>query len=130
MTTYTGNSGVVRIDTNSIAEVVSFDINENADRVEDTALGDTNRTYKPGLTDVSGTITCHYDDGDTNGQVAMTAGAEVNLVLWPLGSGTGNPEWTVTATILSVQTSVQFNEIIEATFEWGAAGALTKGTQS
>jgi len=73
MTTYTGNSGVVRIDTNSIAEVVSFDINENADRVEDTALGDTNRTYKPGLTDVSGTITCHYDDGDTNGQVAMTA---------------------------------------------------------
>ena len=130
MTTYTGNSGVVRIDSNNIGEVVSFDINEAADRVEDTALGDTNRTYKAGLQDVSGTITCHWDPGDTTGQDLMTPGASVNLVLWPQGAGTGNEEWTVTATILSVQTSVTFNEIIEAVFEWAAAGALTKGVQS
>lgn len=129
MTTYTGNSGVVKIGTNTVGEVRSFTVNENADRVEDTALGDTNRTYKAGLTDVGGTIECHYDPGDTNGQVAMTPGAQVSLVLWPLGAGTGNPEWTVTATILSIVTSIQFNEIVAVTFEWGAAGTLSKGTQ-
>jgi len=129
MATYTGNDGVVKIGTNTVAEVTSFTVTENADRVEDTALGDTNRTYKSGLSDVSGTIECHYDDTDTNGQGAMTIGSEVSLVLWPIGSGTGNPEWTVTATILGINTTVQFNEIVSASFEWGAAGTLTKGTQ-
>ena len=129
MSTYTGNSGVVKIGTNTVAEVVGFSVTENADRVEDTALGDSNRTYKAGLTDVSGTIECHFDPPDTNGQVAMTAGATVSLVLWPEGSGTGNSEWTVSATVLSINTNVAFNEIISTTFEWGAAGAMTKGTQ-
>jgi len=129
MATYTGNDGVVKIGTNTVAEVTSFTVTENADRVEDTALGDTNRTYKSGLSDVSGTIECHYDDTDTSGQGAMTVGSTVSLVLWPLGAGTGNPEWTVSATILGINTTVQFNEIIGASFEWGAAGTLTKGTQ-
>lgn len=129
MATYTGNDGVVKVGTNTVAEVTSFTVTENADRVEDTALGDTNRTYKSGLSDVSGTIECHYDDTDTNGQGAMTVGSTVSLVLWPLGAGTGNPEWTVSATILGINTTVQFNEIIGASFEWGAAGTLTKGTQ-
>lgn len=129
MTTYTGDSGIVRIGTNTVAEVVSFTINENADRIEDTALGDSNRTYKAGLEEVSGTIECHWDPSDTNGQGAMTSGAEVSLTLWPQGSGSGNAEWTVTATILSIVTEVRFNEIISATYEWGAAGTLTKSTQ-
>lgn len=129
MATYTGNDGVVKIGTNTVAEVVSFSITENADRVEDTALGDTNRTYKSGLQEVSGTIECHFDDTDTNGQEAMDVGSTVSLVLWPTGAGTGNPEWTVNATILSVATNVQFNEIVSRTFEWSAAGALSKGTQ-
>ena len=129
MTTATGNSGVVKVGTNTVAEVVSFTINENADRVEDTALGDTNRTYKAGLTDVGGTVECHYDASDTNGQEAMTPGSTVSFTFWPEGAGTGNPEATVSATILSIVTTVQFNEIISRTFEWGAAGTLTWGTQ-
>lgn len=129
MSTYTGNSGVVKVGTNTVAEVTAFSVNEGADRIEDTALGDTNRTYKSGLTEVTGSIECHYDPTDTNGQVAMTAGSEVSLTLWPQGAGTGNAEWTVTATILSVNTNVTFNEIITISFEWGAAGTLTKGTQ-
>ena len=129
MTTYTGNSGVVKIGTNTVGEVVSFTVNEVADRVEDTVLGDTNRTYKSGLEEVSGTIEVRWDPGDTNGQEAMQPGDSVSLVLWPQGSGTGNVEWTVTATILSRTLNVTFNEIIGATIEWAAAGSLTKGTQ-
>ena len=130
MSTYTGNDGVVQIGGNAVGEVVSFSVTENADRVEDTVLTDTNRTYKAGLADVNGTIECRYDPGDTNGQVAMTVGATVSLVLHPQGTGSGLAEWTVSATILSINTNVQFNEIIGSTFEWGAAGTLTKGTQS
>lgn len=129
MATVTGNNGIVKVGTNTVAEVTAFTITENADRIEDTALGDSNRTYKAGLNEVSGTIECWYDSSDTNGQGAMTIGSSVSLVLWPEGSGTGNPDWTVTATILSIETSVQFNEIVTASFTWGASGALTKGTQ-
>jgi hypothetical protein len=130
MATITGNDGVVLIDTNAIAEVTSFTINENADRIEDTALGDANRTYKAGLPDVGGTIECWFDDSDTNGQEALDVGSTVNLVLRPAGTGTGLAEWTVSADILSIETSVSFNEIVQRSFSWGAAGTLTKGTQA
>ena len=130
MATVTGNDGVVLIDTNVVAEVTSFTINENADRIEDTALGDSNRTYKAGLADVSGSIECWYDKSDTNGQEAMTVGSTVNLVLRPEGTGSGLAEWTVSADVLTNETAINFNEIVTRNFTWGAAGALTKGTQT
>lgn len=129
MTTHTGNSGVAMIGANVIAEVTGYTINENADRLEDTALGDANKTYKAGDIDVGGTIDCWFDVSDTNGQEAMDVGAEVALVLRPYGTGSGLPTWTVTATILRQTSEVKRNQIISRSFEWGAAGALTKGTQ-
>ena len=130
MTATVGNDGVVRVGTNTIAELKAWSVTENADRVEDTAMGDSARTYQAGFNDVEGTIECHFDPSDTNGQEALTIGATVSLVLWPFGAGTGNPEWTVSATILGIESSGQINEIIAVTFNWAvASGTLTKGTQ-
>ena len=131
MATYTGNSGVIMIGANAIGEVRSFTIREEAPRIEDTVLGDTNRTYKADIPSVDGTIECLFDPADTNGQVAMTNGAEVSLVLRPLGTGAGKPNYTVTANITGIDgPNVQFGEMIGITYSWAAAGALTKGTQT
>jgi hypothetical protein len=131
MATYTGNSGVVMIGANAIGEVRSFTIREESPRIEDTVLGDTNRTYKADIPTVDGTIECLFDPGDTNGQAAMTNGAEVSLVLRPLGTGSGLPNYTVTANITGIDgPNVAFGEMVSVTFSWAAAGALTKGTQS
>jgi len=131
MATYTGNSGVVMIGANAIGEVRSFTIREESPRIEDTVLGDTNRTYKADIPTVDGTIECLFDPDDTNGQAALTNGAEVSLVLRPLGTGSTLPNYTVTANITGIDgPNVAFGEMVSVTYSWAAAGALTKGTQS
>lgn len=133
MATSKGDSGVVRVGSNDVGEVTSFTVNETADRIEDTALGDTNRTYLAGLAEVTGTVECWYDSseqGGATGQGALkTVGTTVSLALRPEGTGTGLPEWTVSAQITEIVTEVAFNEIIRTTFNWAAAGAMSKGTQ-
>lgn len=130
MATYTGNSGVVMIGAVTVGEVRSFTIREDAPRIEDTVLGDTNRTYLADLPVVDGTIECLYDPADTTGQGAMTNGATVSLVLRPLGTGIGKPTFTVSAVITGIEgPSVQFGELVTVNFSWAAAGALTKGLQ-
>ena len=133
MATVKGDNGVVRIGSTDVGEVTAFEINETADRIEDTALGDTNRTYKAGLADVGGSISCWYDSseqGGTTGQGALkTVGSTVSLLLRPEGTGTGLPEWQISAQITEITTSVAFNEVVSTTFTWAAAGALTKTVQ-
>lgn len=133
MTTTVGRSGTVYVGTNQVAEVRAFSINESAGRIEDTALGDSNRTYKAGLAEVSGTIECWWDKSDTNGQEAMTVGTTVSLDLRPEGDGSGLASYQVSAQITGIVldgvSSEGDGQIITRTFEWAAAGALTKTTQ-
>jgi len=49
MATHTGSEGVVYNDTNQVAEVRSFSIDEVMDTIEDTSMGDSSRSYKAGL---------------------------------------------------------------------------------
>lgn len=130
MATYTGNSGVVMAGTNAVGEVVRFTVNQQANRIDDTVLGDANRTYKSGVAEVTGTVECYYDAADT-GQSALTIGADVNLDLRPRGTGSGLPTLSVAATITGVDgPSVGYDEIITRTFTWAATGTLTSGTQT
>lgn len=130
MATYTGNDGVVLVGTSAVAEVRSFTLREDAPRIEDTVLGDANRTYKADLATVDGTIECLYDPAGA-GQTAMTIGAAVTLDLRPLGTGSGNPKLVVPVNITGIDgPNVQFGELITVTFSWAAAGALVKSSQT
>ena len=129
MTTYLGDDGVVQIGANAVAEITRFTLNESSDRIEDTVMGDANKTYKAGKPDVNGQITCRFDPGDTNGQEALTNGSTVALDLRPRGTGSGLPTYTISAQVTEIVTEVAEGEIISRTFNWAAAGPLTKGTQ-
>lgn len=128
MATVSGNSGDVYVGTNQVAEVKSFDITETDNIIEDTSMGDTSKSFKSGLNEASGTVTCHFDKSDSTGQEAMTIGAEITLNLYPEGNSTGNREISATAIITSVGVSESINEIVERSFGFTVSGAVTHGT--
>ena len=83
MANHKGSEGVVKVGTNTVAEVRDWSISITADSIEDTTMGDSARTYLSSLTSATGSVTCYWDETDTTGQGAMTAGASVTLNLYP-----------------------------------------------
>ena len=128
MATHHGKDGTVKIGANTVAEINSFSIEETADTAEKTAMGDSSKSFLVGVTTAAGTITCYWDETDTSGQGAMTAGASVSLVLYPEGASSGDTYATMTALITSVGVSVDMGDIVERAFGWQATGGVTWAT--
>ncbi len=129
MANFHGSLGVVKVATNTVAEVTSFEVSERAAFAEDTTLADTDVTYNTtNINSWSGSLTCFWDDTDTNGQEALTAGASVTLHLLPEGTTTGDEDLNGTALIEEVSVTVQKGAITERTFSFVGSGALTYGT--
>lgn len=128
MAVHKGSEGIVKIGANTIAEVKSYSVEENADTIETTSMGDSARTYVPSLTSFSGTIECHWDETDTTGQGAMTIGAEVALNLYPEGDASGNTYYSGTAIITNVSRQAAMDDIVGATYTFQGTGALTLTT--
>ena len=55
MATHTGSAGVVKLGTNTVAEVRSFTLDTTAEILEDTTLSDTSKKVQLHLSSVSGT---------------------------------------------------------------------------
>lgn len=130
MTTTTGDSGTVKSGANDVAEIRSFTVTETSDTTEDTAMGDTYRTRKPTKKDWSGSLSCWWDADDTNGQVTLSAGAEVTLHLHPEGDASGDVDITGSAIITEYTVNSDQEGIVEATFNFVGNGALTRTTVS
>ena len=128
MANHTGSEGVVKIGANTVAEVRDWSLSETADTIEDTSMGDSARTRKPGLTSASGSISAFWDEADTTGQGAMTVGAEVTLNLYPEGATSGDTYASLSAIITEAGVSASFDGMVEATFAFEANGAVTWDT--
>ena len=130
MANHKGSEGVVKIGSDTIAEVKDWSFDETADTTEDTVMGDAARTRKSTLTSASGSINAFWDETDTAGQVAMSAGSEVALKLYPEGAASGDTFYSVAAIITSVSRSATFDGMVEASFSFEANGAVTAATVS
>jgi len=129
MATHTGSEGTVHIGSAAaIAEIRSYNVNENADTIEDTAMGDTARTYKPSLTSFDGTLDVFWDETDTNGQVALAIGAEVTIKFYPEGAATGDTYYSGTAIVTSRSINASFDGMVEMSIGVQGTGALTAAT--
>lgn len=128
MATHKGSEGTVKVGANAIAEVRSFSISETGDTIEDTTMGDAARTYKPSLTSWSGSVEVYWDETDTNGQVALTVGAEVTLNVYPEGSTTGDSYLTGSAIVTGRTINSSFDGMVEASITVQGNGALTADT--
>lgn len=128
MATHTGSEGTVKVGTDAIAEIRSFSIEESADTLEDTTMGDTARTYKPSLTTFTGSIDVLWDETDTTGQGALTIGAEVTLNLYPEGDTSGDTYLTGSAIVTGRTVNSSFDGLVEMSISVQGNGALTQTT--
>ena len=128
MATHTGLAGTVKIGSDAISEIVSFSVDETNDTVEATNLTSTAKVYKALRKDATGTIECHWDETDTNGQEALDVGSEVTLNLYPEGADSGDAYYTGTAIITGASVSVTLDGIISRSFTEQFTGGLTHTT--
>lgn len=128
MTTHVGNEGEVYVGANQVAEVVGFSVSERVNLPDDSALGDDSDTHLVGSKMWDASIECHWDEGDTNGQEAMTIGASITLNLYGEGNAGGNDKMTGTATVEEITGQWQRNGVVSRTFRIKGNGALSHTT--
>jgi predicted secreted protein len=128
MATHKGSEGTVKVGSNAIAEIRSYNIDESADTLEDTSMGDSARTYKPSLTSFSGSIDVFWDETDTSGQGALDIGSEVTLNFYPEGDTAGDTYYSGSAIVTGVSRSAAFDGLVEASISVQGTGALTETT--
>lgn len=125
MATHKGSEGTVKVGSNAVAEIKSYSIEESADTLEDTSMGDSARTYKPSLSNFSGSLDVFWDETDTNGQGALSIGSEVTLNFYPEGDTTGDTYYSGSAIVTGVSRSASFDGLVEASISVQGNGALT-----
>ena len=126
MATHKGSEGIVKVGSNSVAEIRSYSIEESADTLEDTSMGDSARTYKPSLTSFSGSLDVFWDETDSSGQGALSIGSEVTLNVYPEGDTTGDTYYTGSAIVTGVSRTGAFDGLVEASISVQGNGALTE----
>ena len=77
MATHAGKEGTVKIGANEIAEIRDWSITETGETVDDTKMGDATRTHIATVNSWEASVSSWWDETDTNGQGAMTAGASL-----------------------------------------------------
>ena len=128
MATHKGSEGLVKVRSNTVAEVTGFSVDETADTIEDTELSDSARTYVTDYTSSSGSVDCMWDETDTTGQGAMTIGSSVTLNLYPEGADSGDTYYTVTALITGITRANAMGSMVTASFSFQGTGAVTSTT--
>ena len=128
MATHTGSEGTVKVGANAIAEIRSYSLEETADTLEDTSMGDGARTYKPSLKTFTGTVDVFWDETDTTGQGALTNGAEVTLAVYPEGDASGDTYYSGSAIVTGVTRTASFDGMVEASISVQGTGDLTATT--
>lgn len=128
MATHAGSEGTVKSGANAIAEVRSFSLEETADTIEDTTMGDASRTYLTGLKTFSGSVDVFWDETDTDGQVSFSVGSSVTLAVYPEGDTAGDTYYSGTAIVTGRTITSSFDGMVEASFTLQGTGALTATT--
>ena len=124
MANHKGSEGVVKVSNATIAEVKDWSLSESAETIDDTIMGETARTKKSSLTSASGYISAFWDETDSAGQLAMTAGATITLNLYPEGVASGDYFATMSAIITEAGKSAAMDGMVEATFSFETNGAV------
>lgn len=130
MANHTGSEGVVKISSATIAEMRSFDINEQADTVEDTVIGDVWKTRQLTQRSWDASMEVFWDETDTSGQGAVKIGDTPTLIFGPEGAATGDTIFTGAAIVTGVAIKTTHNGIIEASIKVEGNGALTISTSA
>jgi predicted secreted protein len=127
MATHTGSEGTIKVGANTVGELRSFTLETTAETIEDTSMGDTNRSYKVGLKSFTGSASLFWDEADT-GQTAIVVGTEITLNVYPEGASSGDTYYTGSAIVTGTTIASSFDGMVEAEVSFQGTGALTTTT--
>lgn len=128
MSTTHGKSSRIMLGTNTavlIAETTEIAINFGADYAEDSAQGDTNKSYKPGLFDFEGSISGHYDTASDSLLTASLAGTQQKMYFYP--NFTNSLQYFYGDVFVTLDDlTAPISDIVGNSFSLRAAGTITK----
>jgi len=122
-----GSEGTVHVGTDAVAEIRSYSVEETADTLETTSMGDAARTHLASLTSFSGSLDVYWDESDT-AQTALTVGTSVTIKFYPEGTASSAKYYSGTAIVTGVSRSASFDGLVEASISVQGTGALTLET--
>jgi len=127
MATHKGCEGIVKVgDTPTVVgEVTDWTIDEKAEVIDASAIGDCNRKKDVGPLDWSGSINAHWDAED-DGQIAIGVGTLVVIDVYPSGEESGDTHYTGTGIITGINRSGGFDGLVKAGFSFEGTGTLTE----
>ena len=128
MAVHKGSEGAIKIGSNTVAEVKSYSLDESADTIETTSMGDAARTHLSSLTSFSGSVDCMWDETDTNGQTALAVGSTVTLLWYPEGSASGATFYSGSVIVTGKNITGSFDGLVEASIAVQGSGAITTAT--
>ena len=127
MATHTGSEGTIKVGTTVVGELRSYSLEQTADTIEDTSMGDTSRTYKSALKGWSGSASLFFDEADA-GQLLLVLGTSIALKVYPEGASSGDKYYYGQAIITGSNISASFDGMVEAEVTFTGTGAITLGT--
>ncbi len=126
MACYVGKDGVLKIGAVTIGEVTNFSVEETAETIDCTAMGDVYRDFIASYKNWTASAEVHWDPDDT-GQTAVVVGTEVVLNLYPEGDVSGDVEFTGTAIVTGKTINSTFDGIVSSSLTLQGKGLLTEG---
>jgi predicted secreted protein len=127
MATHTGSEGTIKVATTTVGELRSYTLEQTADTIEDTSMGDTSRSYKSALKGWSGSASLFFDEADA-GQLLLVLGTSIALKVYPEGASSGDKYYYGDAIITGSNISASFDGMVEAEVTFTGTGAITLGT--
>ena len=128
MATYRGQDGVFQAITSggtlaSVSNLKSWEISEEAESIETTAIGDTSKTFVAGIKGCTASCEVLYDLGNAT-QADLVVGETVDVKIWP--NTTSQAEsYAGTAVVTSTSQSGAIGDIVTSSISVQGTGALT-----
>ncbi len=127
MATHHGKEGVVHVGGTAIGNATGFTVDTTHDVVEDTALGDSMKSYLVGRGTYTFTIDMNFDETDS-GQTTLVQGAELTFAFLPEGNESGDRKFSGTGIVTGMSVGVTLDGVTTRTVSGQGNGGLTIGT--
>ena len=102
----------------------NWSMNFTTDKVDVTALGDTNKVYVAGLPDASGDFSGFYDDATVQTYTAAVDGLARRFYLYP--SILNTAQYFFGTVLPDFKVNAGVSGAVEVSASWNAASAITK----
>ena len=127
MATHHGKEGVVTIGGTNLGNATGFTVDTTHDVVEDTALGNSMKSFIAGRGTFTASIDMNFDETDS-GQTTMVQGAELTFAFLPEGNESGDRKFSGTGIVTGMSVGVPLDGVITRTVSIQGTGGLTIGT--